>query len=139
MKIERYYGVTKGKLDNPEIFSEDLRHFEAKRFKMILTDEKKRSNKQNSYIHAVLFPLIRDWWNENKKETDPLVNVTDIKDWVQHQGYWGYKTVGKETIPKSSSEATTTEVVKGIEQLQIRFAKIGLVIPDPNQTEFLED
>jgi hypothetical protein len=104
-----------------------------------LDNSKKRSNEQNAYIHAVLFPLIRDWWNDNKPEKDPMASIDDIKDWVQNQGYWGYKTVGKETIPKRSSEATTLEMMTGISQLQIRFAKIGLVIPDPEQTEFLDE
>lgn len=104
-----------------------------------LDGSKKRSTEQNSYIHAVLFPMIRDWWNDNRKEDMPMASMKDIKDWVQHQGYWGYKQVGKETIPKSSSEATTVEMMGGISNLQVRFAKLGLIIPDPQQEEFLDE
>lgn len=136
MKIERHYGVTKGKLDNPEIFNEDLKHFEAKRFRMILTNDKKRSTEQNSYIHAVVFPLIRDFFNEHKKEDAIILTLADAKDWVQSEGYWGYKTIGKKTIPKRSSEATTAEMVEGIDKLQKDFAKWGLDIPSPNEEEY---
>lgn len=136
MKIERHYGVTKGKLDNPEIFNEDLKNFEAKRLRVILTDEKKRSTEQNSYIHAVLFPLIRDFFNEIKKENTPMLTIQDAKDWVQSEGYWGYKTIGKKTIPKRSSEASTSEMVAGVDKLQKDFAKWGLDIPSPNEEDY---
>lgn len=136
MKIERYYGVTQGKLDTPELFTEDLKHFEGKRFRMILTNEKKRSSEQNSYIHAVLFPMIKDFFNEIKKEGSPVLSLQDTKDWVQNRGYWGYKIIGKETIPKRSSEATTSEMVAGIDKLQKDFAGWGLVIPSPNEEDY---
>jgi len=112
---------------------------EAKDGSWKLDNSKKRSKEQNAYIHCVVFPLIRGWWNNNKKEKDPLASIDDIKDWVQSEGYWGYKVVGKKTIPKRSSEATTLEMMTGINNLQIRFAKIGLIIPDPNQQDFIED
>ena len=104
-----------------------------------LDDSKKRSLEQNAYLHGVLLPLVRNWWNDNKKEETPLLSIRDIKDWIQHRGYWGYKVVGKETIPKSSSEATTLEMMTGINNLQLDYAKWGLIIPDPNQQDFLED
>ena len=46
-------------------------------------NSKRRSNEQNSFIHAVLFPLIRDWWNDNKLEKDPTVSIDDIKDCIK--------------------------------------------------------
>ena len=101
--------------------------------------KKKRSTEQNAYIHAVVFPHIKGWWNDRKKEDQPYMDIQDVKDWVQHRGYWGYKMVGKDLIPKRSSEATTIEMVDGIAKIQIDFAKWGLIIPDPNQTEFLEE
>lgn len=136
MKIERHYGCTGGKLDNPELFNEDLKHFEGKRFRMILTNDKKRSNEQNSYIHAVLFPMIKDFFNEHRKEWTQELSIDDTKDWVQNRGYWGYKIIGKETIPKRSSEATTSEMVAGIDKLQKDFAGWGLVIPSPNEEDY---
>jgi hypothetical protein len=136
MKIVKYYGVTNGRLDNPEILQEDLKHFEGKRFKITMDDDKKRSPEQNSYIHAVLFPLIREFFNSNKKEGTSTLTIDDIKDWVRQRGYWGYKNVGKDAIPKRSSEATTAEMVNGIEKLQIDFAKWGLQIPDPNEQDY---
>lgn len=99
----------------------------------------KRSNEQNAYLYGVVIPLITKWWNDNKKEDTPLLNHNDIHDWIQARGYWGYKVVGKETIPKRSSDITTIEMMAGFNQLQIDYAKWGLIIPDPNQTDFLDD
>jgi len=136
MKIERYYGVTNGKLDTPELFNEDLKHFEGKRFRMILTNEKKRSSEQNSYIHAVLFPMIKDFFNEHRKEGTQELSIDDTKDWIRNRGYWGYKVIGKDTIPKSSSEATTAEMVNGVDKLQKDFANWGLDLPSPNEQDY---
>ena len=44
--------------------------------------------------------------------------------------------VGKKTIAKRSSEATTAEMVNGIEKLQVDFAKWGLDIPSPNEEDY---
>lgn len=104
-----------------------------------LDGSKKRTNEQNAYIHTVVFPLIKNWWNDRKKEDQPYMDIQDVKDWIQHRGYWGYKMVGKDSIPKRSSEATTIEMVDGIAKIQMDFAKWGLIIPDPNQQEFLDD
>ena len=98
--------------------------------------KKKRSLGQNDYIHTVVFPLIKDWWNNNRKENQPYMEIQDIKDWVQYRGYWGYKMVGKELIPKRSSEATIIEMVEGIGKIQMDFANWGLDIPSPNEKDF---
>lgn len=100
-------------------------------------NSKRRSTEQNSYFYGVIIPLITDWWNEHKKENTPLLTHNDIHDWIQQKGYWGYKQVGKELVPKRSSETTTLEMATGINKLQIDYAKWGLIIPDPQQTEFL--
>src|SRR5574343_1256153 len=137
MKIERYYGVNENiELDAPETHKEALRHFIGKRLRIIYTDDKKRSNEQNSYIHAVLFPMIKDFFNEHRKEGTPELSIDDTKDWIRNRGYWGYKVIGKETIPKRSSEATTAEMVAGIDKLQKDFAGWGLVIPSPNEEDY---
>ena len=99
-------------------------------------NSKRRSNEQNSYFYGVVIPLITDWWNEHKKENTPLLTHNDIHDWIQQTGYWGYKQVGKELIPKRSSETTTLEMATGINKLQIDYAKWGLDIPSPNETDY---
>lgn len=137
MKIERYYGVNQNlELDNPEAHKEALRHFVGKRLRVVYTDEKKRSTEQNSYIHAVLFPMIKDFFNGIRKEGTPMWDIQDTKDWVQSKGYWGYKVLGKETIPKRSSEATTAEMVNGVDKLQKDFANWGLDLPSPNEQDY---
>jgi len=123
-------------MDIEEFFKEDLRYFEGKRGKYILTNEEQRSTEQNSYIHAVVFPMIRDHFNDHREEGTRELNIKDAKDWIQNWGYWGYKEVNGETIPKSSSEATTAEMVKGIGKLQIIFAEWGLDIPSPSETDY---
>ena len=112
------------------------KRFNSKRCRIIFSDEIKRSTEQNSYIHAVVFPIIRDAFNDHRREGTPQLSIEDIKDWVRDEGYWGYKTVGKKTIPKRSSEATTSEMVSGIEKLQIYFGKLGIDIPSPNETDY---
>ena len=138
MKIERYYGVTKGKLDNPEIFNEDLRHFEGKRFRMILTNDKKRSNEQNKYWWGVLIKGIGDWLRESGND----VTDEDVHEFIKMK-YLGKKEVvinGK-TFERyrSTAELTTLEFSDLKEKIQRDFAQRGLIIKDPNQTEFLED
>lgn len=99
-------------------------------------NSKRRSTEQNSYFYGVIIPLITDWWNEHKKENTPLLTHNDIYDWIQQKGYWGYKQVGKELVPKRSSETTTLEMATGINKLQMDYAKWGLDIPSPNETDY---
>jgi len=138
LKIERYYGVTKGKLDNPEIFNEDLRHFEGKRFRMILTNDKKRSNEQNKYWWGVLIKGIGDWLRESGND----VTDEDVHEFIKMK-YLGKKEVvinGK-TFERyrSTAELTTLEFSDLKDKIQRDFAQRGLIIKDPNQTEFLEN
>ena len=138
MKIERYYGVTNGKLDNPDIFKEDLRRFEAKRFRMIMTDDKKRSSEQNKYWWGVVVKMIADWLRSYGND----VTDNDTHEFLKMK-YLGKKEViinGKTfERNRSTSELNTQEFSDLKEKVQRDFAVKGLVIPDPNQTEFLED
>ena len=138
MKIERYYGVTKGKLDNPEIFNQDLKHFEGKRFRMILTNDKKRSNEQNKYWWGVVIRRIGNWLREDGND----VTDEDVHEFIKMK-YLGKKEVvinGK-TFERyrSTTELNTLEFSELKDKIQRDFAQRGLVIPDPSQTEFLEE
>ena len=84
----------------------------------------------------VVFPIIRDAFNEHRKEGSKALTISDIKDWVQEEGYWGYKQVGKKTIGKRSSDATTIEMMEGIEKLQKYFGSIGYDIPSPDEKDY---
>lgn len=104
-----------------------------------LDNSKRRSNEQNAYFYGVIIPMMTDFWNEHKQEGTPKLTTNDTHDWIQANGYWGYKVVGKLTIPKRSSECNTMEFATGINKLQQDMAKYGLILPDPNQTEFLDE
>ena len=123
MKKVIHTSVTNGKFEHQEQIDNAAKSFEAKRCTVTIDNEKKRSTEQNSYIHAVVFPLILDLFNDHRAEDTKALRIDDIKDWVQDGGYWGYKIVGKKTIPKRSSEASTAEMVQGIEKLQQDFSK----------------
>lgn len=138
MKIERHYGVTNGRLDNPDIFNEDLRHFEGKRFRLILTNDKKRSNEQNKYWWGVVIRKIADWLRGFGND----VTDEDVHEFLKMK-YLGKKEVlinGKifERY-RSTTELNTLEFSDLKDKIQRDFAQKGLIIPDPNQTEFLED
>ena len=128
--------VTKGKFYHEQEILQMAKFFEAKGCHVTFDSEKQRSTEQNAYIHAVLYPLITDFFNDMRKEGTRRLIIDDSKDWVQSRGYWGYKQIGKDTIPKRSSEATTTEMVNGIDKLQKHFGKWGLDIPSPNEEDF---
>ena len=79
MKIERYAGVTHGKMDIEEIFREDLKHFEGKRFRYILTNEKKRTSEQNKYWWAVVVKTIADWLRSHGND----VTDNDVHEFIK--------------------------------------------------------
>lgn len=137
MKLERFYGCTNGKLDNPELFNEDLKHFEGKQFRMILTNDKKRSNGQNKYWWAVIVKNIADWLRSYGND----VTDEDVHEFLKMK-YLGKKEVvinGKTFERyKSTTELTTFEFSELKDKIQRDFAHKGLVLADPNQTEFLD-
>lgn len=136
MKIERYAGVTHGKMDIEEIFREDLKHFEGKRFRYILTNEKKRTSEQNKYWWAVVIKTIADWLRSHGND----VTDNDVHEFIKMK-YLGKKEViinGKSFERyKSTTELNTQEFSELKDKIQRDFAQKGLVISDPNQEEFL--
>lgn len=95
---------------------------------------KKRSTEQNAYLHGVVLPSIRNFFLEKGYD----YSLEDIKDWLKARGFFGHKEFGKELIPKHTSELTTLEFMAAKEKIQQYFSKFGLIVPDPNQTEFLD-
>ena len=96
---------------------------------------KKRSNEQNAYLHGVVLVKIKQFFAEMGYDYSEV----DIKDWLKSRGFFGYKTFGKELIPCHTSGLSTLDFMAAIEKIQRYFAEKGLVIPDPNQEEFLDD
>lgn len=97
--------------------------------------KKKRSTEQNAYLHGVILPLIRDFFLDKGYD----YSTEDIKDWLKARGFFGFKSFGKEQIPCHTSELSTIDFMVAIEKIQRFFAEKGLVIPDPNQKEFLDE
>ena len=138
MKIERYTGVIKGKFENWELFLNDLKRFEGKRLRYVLTNDKKRSNEQNRYWWSGVVKRIADWLRD--AGNDVLDN--DVHEFLK------MKYLGKREVKidgkiferyRSTTELTTTEFSDLIEKIQRDFAKRGLIISDPQQQEFLEE
>ena len=101
-----------------------------------LDNSKKRSNEQNKYYYGAVIPLMTKFWNDNKQEGTPTLTPDDIHDWIQAKGYWGYKVIGKQSIPRRSSECNTMDFAAGINNLQQDMAKYGLDIPSPNEQDY---
>lgn len=97
----------------------------------------KRSNEQNRYLHGVMLPLILNYFRSRSEEAKDL-DIEDVKKWLGKQGFWGFKKFGKDLIPKGTSEMTVLEFMGAKEQVQQFFAERGLIIPDPEQEDFLD-
>lgn len=97
--------------------------------------KKKRSTEQNSYLHGVVLPKIREFFLEMGYD----YSTVDIKDWLKARGFFGHKQFGKELIPCHTSDLSTIDFMAAIEKIQQYFAEKGCVIPDPKQTEFLDE
>ena len=97
----------------------------------------KRSSAQNKYIWAVVWAKIADFLNQQGKSFTPQ----DVHDYYVQRGYFGFKPsiIDGEEIPKGTSEATTLEFADAVARIQMEWAQKDLILPDPNQTEFLEE
>ena len=137
MKIELNLGVINGEWDNPEAVREARKYFEGKRFRMILTNDKKRTSEQNKYWWAVVIKTIADWLRSHGND----VTDNDVHEFIKMK-YLGKKEViinGKSFERyRGTTELTTQEFSDLKEKIQRDFAQKGLIIPDPNQTDFLE-
>jgi len=141
--IKIHTGITNGRPQDVEGLRNAFKYFEGIPVDITIEKHKtKRSNQQNKYLWGVAWDLIAEFLNrpENK-----IASITftpkDVHDHYVKRGYFGFKTseIDGEQIPKGSSEATTIEFKEAIERLQKEYATRGLVIPDPGQTEFLEE
>lgn len=128
-------GIINHRPENLEQFFENCKYFEGKKVDIIIAQHKdKRSNQQNKFWHGVVLPLSNEFSREDG---------TEYANWEWHEyfiskGYFGYKEINGEQIPKRSSDATTQEFNEAIKRVQQFWALKGRIIPDPNQTEFLD-
>jgi len=128
-------GVKNGVLVDAEQFRENLKYFEGKKVDVIIKNHiTKRSNPQNRFWNGVVLPLSERFSFEDG-------NPDSVKTWHEYfifKGFFGYKEVNGELIPKRSSEADTLEFNEAIDKVQKFWALRGHIIPDPSQKEFLD-
>lgn len=120
-----------------EITKREFSKWEGERVDVVISKESsKRSIAQNNYWHGVLVAYIRDFFRELGYDVDSQ----DVHEYLK-QHYLGYKLVeidGKTLkVPNSSRDLTKEKFIEVKERIQRDFAFRGLVIPDPNQKNFL--
>ena len=134
-------GIKNGMPEDFDLLRDQWREFEGKKV-IIWTRRKvdKRSNPQNRYWQGVVLPLIRDYMKANwKRFTDAdcsQLTKEDWHNWYKSKGYFGYKEMFGEKIPKGSSESTTLEFQEAKDRVQREWAVRGLDIPDPNEEDY---
>lgn len=131
-------GIVRGKPVDQESIDNACRYFEGVAVDITIEKHKtKRSNLQNKFLWGVMWTKIQKFIFDT---TGKLFSAQDIHDHYKHRGYFGFKeSIDGDTTPKGSSESTTIEFMESIERLQKEWAVKGLIIEDPNQTDFLEE
>ena len=109
--------------------------------------KKKRSDCQNAYYWSVVIPMVaKHLTNKLRKEgkikPDETVS-TDDTHYMMKKYFIGCKKVNLidrvEEIPLSTTTLSTLEFVEFTDRIKIHFSKDGLVIPDPDQKDFLDN
>ena len=136
--VKIYTGVVKGKPVDQESINNAYLYFEGEGVDITIEIHKtKRSKAQNNFLWGYVWSKIQKYIFEIRKERFPL---QEIHDNYKAKGYFGFKkSIDGDDIPKGSSESTTVEFAEAIDRLQKEWAERGLVLPDPQQTEFLEE
>lgn len=129
-------GVTNGILNDAELFRENLKYFEGKKVDIIVRNHTtKRSIPQNKFWQGVVLDLSEKF---SFDKGDPY-SRNEWHEYYISKGFFGYKEMNGEQIPKRSSEATTLDFNNAIDLVQKFWAVNGYVIPDPNQEDFLDE
>jgi hypothetical protein len=138
-KIKIYTGVTNGRPHDQEGIDNAYKYFEG--VGLDITFEKhssKRTNPQNNWLWGIAWTKIQKFLEQT---TGKRFSLQEIHDHYKSKGYFGFKTspITNDDIPKGSSEANTFEFSQAKERIQREWAIKGLIIEDPNQTEFLSE
>ncbi len=131
-------------LASPNIAKRMLKRLEGKDVEVVIDRLKRtRSNRQNKYYWGVVIPLVIHWHKDSFGE-----KITkDEAHCFIYQSVLGVKPVIKEIQGcevvvfdgKRLSECSTIEFEGKMEDIRSYFAPKGLVIPEPNQDNFVED
>jgi len=98
----------------------------------------KRSTNQNRSYWLLRVQPITDWLKEQGNE----VSEDDVHYWLKVK-FLGYKFININTkevkVLKSTKELSTLDFMAYMNEIAIHFAPLGLLLKDPNQTEFLDN
>lgn len=129
-------GITNGVLIDADQFKENLKFFEGKKVDVIIKNHKdKATSPQLRYFFGVVFRKISDYmesYGENH-------SYEEIYDYYKNKGYFGYMKMFDEPVPQGLSRCSTQQASEAKERIQQEWAEKGLIIPDPQQTEFLDE
>lgn len=129
-------GIQGGRIIDEGQFKENCLYFEGKKVDVIIKNHRdKATNPQKRYFFGVVFRMISDYmegFGEN-------LSYEEIYDYYKNKGYFGYMKMFDEPVPQGLSKASTQQTNEAKERIQREWAEKGLVIPDPNQAEFLSE
>ena len=112
-----------------------------KYMKIIITNERKRTIPQNSWLHFVI-KLIADFMRAEAKDQGNedfwMIDEESTKRWIKEK-FLGSEEVNGERRLRHTAKLTTIEMTSLWEDMQLYFSPRGLRLPDPNQTDFIND
>lgn len=105
----------------------------------IRSETKQRTNQQNRWYWTEVVPKVFEFFTSKTEEN---LTKEDVHEWLK-KNFAGSKEIkiGKEEFsrPKSTTELSTVEFNEMVNKIQQFFAQYGVVIHDPDQTQFLEE
>ena len=111
----------------------------GKRVELTLDDSIKRTTQQNSWFHKIVDmitkferELAKDSGDENYYKISNERMKLEIKE-----KYLGWEEKDGNIVLRQTSNLNTIQMNELWEALQINYAPLGLIIPDPNQKEFM--
>jgi len=128
-------GIKNGVLTDPEQFKINCQYFEGKKVDVIIKNHAdKATNPQMRYFFGVVFRKISDYMDKYGESH----SYEELYDYYKNKGYFGYMKMFDEPVPQGLSRCTTQQASEAKERIQQEWAEKGLIIPDPQQTEFLD-
>ena len=131
--IYGYGKVENGKLilSNQQIFKEELKDLSGNIVIEVKEGRAKRSNRQNRYLWSIPYKLLSNHTGYTSEEIHEICKYKFLR---------AHYEVGEEKydVGKSTTKLSTTEFEEYAENIRRWGATLGVVIPEPNQTEFVE-
>ena len=113
--------------------------YAGKDFEWTISNEHKRSNKQNRFLHGVYIPRITEYVRGYKKERGDedyyKISEDKIKLWIKEE-FLGYEEIDGERRLRKTSNLSTVQEMELQDQLQIYWASRGLDLPNPNEKDY---